>query len=319
MSAYQQWTRGYAKQVIRRELMDAQGRWWSDAELEMYINDWQNDLQQELELVWGSATITTAINTLTLGTISPSMLRLEAVYYGTGTSSGYRLSGRLMQDLEVMNPEWRSATPNTPREVIQYDSTQMVVWPPLSQAGTFIFEYPIQLSFLNDNSLVSLPNWSQWSIKPYVCHRCYLRPGPTNDPKRALRYQAMYLREKARVRLLWDNFLPERWRKLKHAGHYEWDILKPPPAWDTGSNGGPFSLTQYQTFIPSGIINGLNPSFSVPGVSLALKLYRNGLLQTATIDYTWAISGNITLINFFPASLPQTGDELVVWTFSTGF
>jgi hypothetical protein len=247
MSAYTNWTVAQARQLVQRELMDPTGKWWSTNELNMYLNDWQNDLQQELELVWGTATVTdtyldsngTNTATLTLGTLSPPMLRLDAVYYGTTTSSGFRLAGRLLQDLEVGNPTWRSATPDVPRLAVQYDSTMMTIWPTPPCAGTFIFEYPQALTLGTDTSLLSLPPWTQWSIKPYLCWRAYLRPGPTNDPTRAKRYLAAWLKAKGRVKQLWDNYLPERYRRLKPAGHYEWEILIPPPAWQTGTNGGP--------------------------------------------------------------------------------
>jgi hypothetical protein len=309
MSAYQNWTRGYAKQLVQRELMDTTNKWFSDAELNMYVNDWQNELQQEFELVWGSATITTILNTLTLGTISPPMHRLEAVYFGTGTSSGYRLAGRLLQDLERANTEWRNATANTPREVIQYDSQTMIVWPPLSQTGTFIFEYPTILSFNNDSTPISLPAWTQWSLKPYVCWKCYLRPGPTNDPRRAQRYLAQFLKAKARIRLLWDNFLPERFRKLKPAHHYEWDILHPPGAWDTGSNA--LGLSVYTSEVPAGPIDGVNATFTLNRAPTSLQLYVGGTLQTAGTNYT--LSG--ATITFLAGSIPAAGSTMVAWLY----
>ena len=59
-SAYQNWSRGYTKQLIRRELMDPTGRWWEDSFLELAIDQWQNELQQDYELVWGTTTVVTA-------------------------------------------------------------------------------------------------------------------------------------------------------------------------------------------------------------------------------------------------------------------
>lgn len=311
MSAYTPWTLSSARTIIRQELMDPSAKWWSDGELNQYISDWQNELNQDYELVWGSATVVTALNTITLGSISPAMHRLEAVYYiGTGSGDrGYRLSGRLLQDLEVMNHEWRNATADTPREIIQYDSTQLIVWPPLPQTGTFVFEYPQALSFAGDTSPVSLPPWTQWSMIPYVAHRAYLRPGPTNDPKRSMRYKAQYLRKKQRLKLLWDQWLPERFRRLKPASHYEWDILHPPPAW--AGTGGVASSDSYKSFLLSGV-DGVNITFTLPILPTALKLFLNGLLQTQGTDFSLA-GQTITF-----TSPPQFGDTLVAWTFTQG-
>ena len=60
---------------------------------------------------------------------------------------------------------------------------------------------------------------------------------------------------------------------------------------------------------PAGLINGSNMVFSLadaPSPLSSLTLYRNGVLQTANLDYT--LSGNI--ITFASVSGPQTGDVL---------
>lgn len=252
MIQYQQWQRTDFKGVIRREVMDTNTRWFSENELNQYLDNWLQDLSEEFEFVY-------AINTLTIGSITtgsliintstfnPGMLRHEAVYY-----NGFRLAGRLLQDLEVGDPTWRSDlgigtsagtnTFDTPRLAVMYpDSQNILIWPvPPGPHGTFsnifVFEYPALLSFATDTSTCGLPAWCQWSAKPYVCSRLYMRPGPVNDPKRAQRYAAQYARAKMRVRRIWDSFMPERYRRLIPGQHYEWEILIPPPAWDAGTN-----------------------------------------------------------------------------------
>jgi hypothetical protein len=239
---YTQWPLSSAISYVQRELMDPNGRWWTPGELTQYINDWQNELQQDYEFVWGSATVTltgTATFTFTGSALSPPMGRLEAVYWiGTDPSFGFRLSGRLIEDLEVGNPVWRSVPMDTPRSVVQYDSTQFTVYPEPNVVSTYIFEYPQLLdgSLISGTSTISLPAWTQWSMKPYVAMRAYKRPGPANDPKRSMRYAAKWTKAKAQVKLLWDNYLPERYRRLKPRGHYEKDIIHPPPAWATGTS-----------------------------------------------------------------------------------
>ena len=267
---YTIWTRGDFKSVIRREMMDTGTRWWTDGDLNYWLDSWLQDLQQEFEFVWAINTLTigtvTSSQTNTVGTLTttnppqlviststftPGMLRNEAVYY-----NGFRLSGRLLQDLEVGDPVWRGDLGNgapppsdtnpyvydTPRAAVMYpDSQSILIWPcPPPPTGTlsnvFVFEYPAVLTFPNDASPSGLPVWTQWCGKPYVCWKLYQRPGPINDPKKAARYKAQYMRAKLRVRRMWDNFLPERYRVLKPGQHYEWEILTPPPAWDCGTN-----------------------------------------------------------------------------------
>lgn len=380
MSVYQQWTRQYLRDtIVREELMDQKnsfapnGRWWGDTELNYYIDQWQTELQQEYDWVWGSNTQTISgqgtlfpstqlllsTDTLTnsvwqvfgsavgnqpdplggssayvftdttglfpgirqtvlstssiftatcwfgtqttgswdsLGTmlmfnnkgesyqiilplssswqdsqlvstftssttsvtfeangnsflkiaiwepsmgvlsqqfspvfqqvssITPTPDRLEAFYW-----DGQRLSGRLLEDLEAEHKEWRQALPDSPRMVVQYDSQSYFIWPTPYYTGTLVQEYPQALSFATDTSTVSLPFWAQFSAKSYVCSKAYSRPGPTNDLKRAMRYKKMFDLRKEQAKVVWDQYNPYRYRKLKPMGHYEVDILKPPP------------------------------------------------------------------------------------------
>jgi hypothetical protein len=248
MTQYTTWSRANFKDVIRREVMDTNTKWVSDSELNLWLDNWLNDLQQEFEFVWAINTITITLSTLTstntnsiilwslnTSTFTPGMQRLEAIYY-----SGYRVAGRLLQNLEVGDALWRMYTPDFPRAAIQYpDSQGIVLWPTLTQSATqttLVFEYPCLLSFAADTSTLQMPVWTQWSAKPYVCAKIYQRPGPINDPKKAMRYWAQYQRARLRIRRMWDGFLPERYRQLKPAGPYEWRIETPPPAWDAGTN-----------------------------------------------------------------------------------
>lgn len=272
---YTIWTRGDFKSVIRREVMDTSTRWFSENELNYYLDEWLMEIQQEFELVW-------AISTLTIGTVTSSqtstitmsqgtftqvtppqlvintstfstypMLRNDAVYYNS-----FRLSGRNLQDLEVGNPTWRGDLGNgtsspsdtnpyvydTPRAAVMYpDSQRILIWPcPPPPVGTksniLTFEYPVLLTFATDTDTSGLPMWSQWSAKPYVCSKLFQRPGPINDSKKSQRYAAQYARSKQRMRRIWDSFMPERFRRLQPGQHYEWEILTPPPAWDPGTN-----------------------------------------------------------------------------------
>jgi hypothetical protein len=67
--------------------------------------------------------------------------------------------------------------------------------------------------------------------------------------------------------------------------------------------------------VPGGLVNGVNATFTLaaaPSPAVSLLLHRNGLLQTAGIDYT--LSGNT--ITFLTGAIPQstpTPDGLVAW------
>lgn len=73
------------------------------------------------------------------------------------------------------------------------------------------------------------------------------------------------------------------------------------------------SLTVTPVFVdgetPGGTVNGANRSFTLansPSPAMSLDLYRNGLVQSAGVDYT--ISGNT--ITFLQVATPQPGDLL---------
>jgi hypothetical protein len=81
------------------------------------------------------------------------------------------------------------------------------------------------------------------------------------------------------------------------------------------------SLTVTPVFVdgetPSGAANGSNRSFSLantPSPATSLDLYRNGLVQTAGVDFT--IAGST--ITFLQVATPQTGDLLQAYYRAAG-
>jgi hypothetical protein len=64
--------------------------------------------------------------------------------------------------------------------------------------------------------------------------------------------------------------------------------------------------------VPSGSVNGTNPTFTLkntPAAASDLSLYLNGMLQINSIDYT--LTG--TVITFSSNEIPRTGDELLAY------
>ena len=63
---------------------------------------------------------------------------------------------------------------------------------------------------------------------------------------------------------------------------------------------------------PSGTINGVNALFTLsasPFPAASLQLFKNGLIQTASVDYTLAGS----TITYLAGSIPQVGDTHKAW------
>jgi len=235
---------------------------------------------------------------ISTASMTPLPERIEAFYW-----QGYRLSGRLLEDLEVQHKEWRAALPDVPRMVVQYDSQSFFLWPTPLSNGVLECEYPILTTFSGNSSTVILPFWTQFTAKPYICALAYSRPGPTNDLKKALRYQKQFQLELKKAKTVWANYEPFRFLKLKPGGHYEYDILRTPPA--EGQSFGGFEYMQYPL---TGTIDGVNVTFTIPVVPNGLMVFRNGLLQAGGgVDYT--LTGSTIVFT----SPPQIGDLLTSW------
>jgi hypothetical protein len=77
----------------------------------------------------------------------------------------------------------------------------------------------------------------------------------------------------------------------------------------SGPCGGATTFVDLE--IPSGAVNSTNTTFTLAGTPspvASLLLFRNGILQRATVDYT--VTG--TTITFLAASTPQSGDVIQV-------
>jgi len=164
-------------------------------------------------------------------------------------------------------------------------------------------EYPILTTFASDMSVCPLPFWTQFTAKPYICSLAYGRPGPTNDIQKTTRYQKQYLSALQKAKVTWANYNPYRYRKLKPASHYEWDILKPPPAMGQTQTGA-----IYMQYALTGNIDGSNTTYTIPIIPNGLMVFKNGVLQSpGGNDYTLTSSTIVFVI------APQVGDSLTSW------
>lgn len=290
--------------ACRRELLDSNSRWWTDTELNSYIEDWQNTLQQELEFVWGTATTTivTPFNPIPLTSIATDMLRPEAFYW-----NNVRLSPRSVEDLEQYDPQgWRTRESEFPYVSYQSSPDVLDLWPTCTNTGELIAEYPKVLSFPDDDSPLLLPVWTRFSCANYVAYRAYLRSGPNQNTQTALRRKAKFERQLNRFRVLKTNYIPSHFPKLRPGGHYEYDILLLRPYGEvtmpiTSGNG-------FADETPSGTVNGTNLNFTLtnsPSPVASLKVWVDGVLFAVGTHYT--LSGNtITFVEPFQPSSGQS-------------
>lgn len=307
MSLSDRWTLAQIRDSARRELLDTNTRWFSDSELNASISDWQHNLQDEFEFAWGTATFVTSTSTISTTDVATDIRRLDAIYW-----NNYRLSPRTKIDLEVLYREWKGALASgAPSTVYQDDSRNLVLWPPLSTSGTLTFEYPRTLTFASDATQMQIPAWTRYSAVPYVCYRAYLRDGPNNSIEAALRYKTKFARQLQLARTFYTNYFPFHYPSLRPGNKYEYDILIPKSAGDVTLATMPTAT--FTEYTPTGTIDGVNVTFTVPVVPVEIQLFKNNGLVIEGLDYSITSS----TITFNPSAVPQTGDTLRAWVFRT--
>lgn len=298
MAFSDRWTLSDLRTSARRVLADPNGRFWSDAELNNYINEWQCNLQDQFEFSWNTATVTSSLSTHTLTDIATDIMRLDAVYWNE-----YRLNGRTKQNLEDIVREWRAAIAGSsnPRAIYQNDPRTFSMWPPPGSAGTLILEYPIEPVFNHDTDVMHIPAWTRYNCKDYVAYKAYLREGPANSPVKAMRYKQRWTTGVKRIRTIWDNYFPGKALRLQPAASYEYDIILARGSTD-GARTDDMALFFDET--PTGTIDGSNTTFVMSVAPTELILTLNGLTMTEGTDYTYT-GYTITMI-----TVPLTGDIL---------
>jgi hypothetical protein len=300
MALSDRWTRYQLRTSIRRELMDQNGRFWGDDELNLYISDWQDEVQNELEFVWGKSTSTVSTDGFSID--PTTVLRPDAFYW-----NNVRLIARSKNDLDAWEPYWRETPSATPYVCYEIDSTTFGLWPKPSTAGTLVTEYPAKLSFASDAIPMQLPAWTRYSAINYVGYRAYERYGPNFDLNKSLRRKSKFLRQLSRFKEIKASYFPDKYLSIRPASVYENSILSPSPHGDVSV---PLIVALHLIDeVPSGSINGTNLTFTLtqnPNPDVSLKLFLDGILMTQGSHYTLSTS----TVTFISPYIPQTGQTL---------
>jgi len=256
MALSDKWTQAQLRTLCQEELMDPSAVWFGTGEINQYIGEWQQRLQDYFggnELVWNTSTLTltntigtmtdsfgilipTGVQNIVLNTFVPSQVRIDAFYWISSTagtnSNGVRMVARTRQDLNILIRDWETVLPTDPPLVIYQDDIRSInLWPGNALVGTLIAEFPALTTFATDSSTMQVPAWMRYSVKHYVCYRCYLRTGPRQDINKAAYYKKQWLAKLMRYRRMWDNYFPYRYLSLKPkqpSDAYNISILNPP-------------------------------------------------------------------------------------------
>lgn len=259
MAQSDRYTLAQLRTLCRNELADPSGSalsQWSDSELNGYLVDWQDCLQQDNEFCWGQTTATlttgtaggaqwnffqwngtafnasgssTSLATVTLANVVSNMMRPADVYFLL-TASGVagRLVPRDKTDLDVLQRDWRAApSADVPTVVYQDDPSVLNFWPTPTGSGTVIIEYPLNLTLATDTSTMSVPAWTRYTARHYVAYRAFMRFGAAQNLAKAARYRKLWEQDLQKVAKVWGQYQSDRAEMLRPGGKFAADVLNP--------------------------------------------------------------------------------------------
>lgn len=230
MALSDKFTRAQIIANVRREILDPNSLFIADAELNQYAEDWQDEIQNKLELVWGTATFSnTSSTTLTLTSIATDIQRADAIYW-----NDKRLIEKSKDQLELeVGRQWREAGTTTEPSVYYMDSVHSVsFWPPIA-AGTavytVVFEYPKVLTFAASTSTHQLPAWTKYTSTTYGAMRVFQRRGPLFNSEKYRRYKLIWENQLQRLSVLKQRYFPKRsWSTIPAKTTYEMEMFNLP-------------------------------------------------------------------------------------------
>lgn len=309
MASYTKLTRQELREMCERDLMDTSNFWWTDAELNNYLDDWQKRVQREHLLTWGTSTLTSVgTSTFAITDFASDVMRPGRLVW-----EGVTLIPKTQEELQSLDPLWRLRNVSTrPTVVYQENLDTITVWPNVSGTvtSTIALEYPKEPSFAGDATPMILPGFTKYSAKNYVGFRSYLRRGPNYDTRKASMYRDSFYEDLERYGIIKRRYLPRHFYTLKPGGSYEKRLSDPvqeliPSPTDPGNI---FAMIRFNDEAPSGTVNGTNTSFTLtyaPSPVDSLELNLDGIEMIQGTHYT--LSGSAIT---FTAGAPLTGQTL---------
>ena len=307
MASSDKLTRAELRDIVKKDLMDATNIWWSNSEINGYVESWQDRVQEEHELIWGSATSTlTGTSTFTLTDIATDILRPARVIW-----NAQLLIPLDKQQLLELDKDWRAyGTRTRPLGVYQDDFNSFTVWPSIGTAnvGTLVVEYPKELVFSSDAATMTLPSWTKYSVRSYAAFRAYLRRGPNADANKANFFKQYFYKQMTNYGKIKRKYFPSHYLRFKPGGSFEARLLDPIreliPNYQFPED---VDVLQFADEVPTGTINGSNVTFTLtntPSPVDSLELELDGLTLVKDTHYTLA-AATITV-----TSAPSSGQTL---------
>jgi len=126
-------TRAEIRNKARKQLGETTSSFWSDTELNLWINDAVDDIAFRTRCLRTKSTMTAVVDTMeyTLSTYFPTARKFTEVYYKVSGDTWRKLEETDRKELDLENDGWLSASSGAPYK-FAYDHEQdwFLIWPP---------------------------------------------------------------------------------------------------------------------------------------------------------------------------------------------
>jgi hypothetical protein len=198
-------------------------RWWTDDELNQYLDTWTQDLARHFGMLSTRSSVVVGSATATI----TKPVGLLSINYVTWDNKRLMPTTRLLMDEQ--HPNWENElaiTSAVPTQIVQLDNDTCRFYPLPGITGTVLISGPRDLTMPSDITVCVLPPWMQFSSRLFVAAMAYMRAGPNQDLRKAGRYKARYIRTKKFFRQMIDARFASYGPRLKPGVAYESAIMK---------------------------------------------------------------------------------------------
>ena len=307
MASYTKLTLSGLRDLARYKLADTTARWWSDAQLALYIDDWQKTINRELNCLHGTATFTTTTQFTTQTSIATDINSIQCIRRAADTVEIPHLTVYRLNELD-RSFRWISGpTPGA----WYVEEGKIGIFPTPSGTATLIAEYITEPVLTGSTDAMTVPAWTKYSVIPYVCYRAYSALGPNFDHNKALKYKNRFEWWMSKFRAVSNKWFAVRPLSLKvdtglaqRLRTYDREIK------GSGSITMPGILSNAPTVeTPTGDINGVNDTFTLASAPEAILLIVNNATLVSGTHYT--LSGSTITMN--ADYIPQTGWDITAY------
>ena len=309
MAAYTKLTLGQLRDMARLKLADTSARWWSDAQLAVYVEDWQKDINRSLECLYGTATFTATQQFTPQTSIATDIQTLQSIRRGT---DGVEIPHLTVYRLNEIDRSFRWTSGPTPG-AWYLEQGSFGLYPAPTSTATLIAEYIVEPTLSSSTDTMSVPAWAKYSVIPYVCYRAYSALGPNFDHNKATKYKARFEWWMQRLRSVSNSWFAVRPLSLKiDTGLAQ--RLRNVNREITGSRSvsmpGIINTTYAPTVeVPIGDINGVNDTFTLTQSPSAMILVVNNATLVGGTHYT--LSGST--ITMDADYIPESGWDITAY------